>query len=866
MELYATPPQDILPDPWLEHLCLHELRHVVQIDKLNQGITKILAVLFGQQATGLAAGQLPLWYYEGDAVCTETALGKFGRGRSPSFEKNIRTHLLSDEKTFTLDQSLFGSYKSNVPNHYEFGYQLTAYLRAKYGKNSWSLVENYVARNSYTLVPTPLVFSLGLKKYTGLNQKKLLKETLNYLDSVFTEEEVNYNSIQAPYFQLYGIKGFEDYSNPVFIDEKLVIALKRGLGHLPQFILVEHEQETVVFEPGVLVSDDFSYAKNNVFWAEYKPHYRWQNKEYTSIKMLNLETKKEKTIVSKSRYFSPAASSDANKIAVVEVSEKNEYFLTILSSFKGDIIARIPSENFIQRPKWSDDHKYIYVIELTEKGKQISRYSFEKKGWEFVFKAGGSDIQRIEPKDTYVYFHSTLNGKDEVHLFDTVTEKTYQISKSAKGIVDFCIDDNGQNIIAAEHSSQGNRFVKIPVERGLWLENKEQYKPTGLFSEELADQESFKIENHSIPNNEYPVKSYSKIAHLFNFHSWVPFYFDYTQNSVNGFLSNPEQILSQVHPGVMLLSQNKLSTAESIISYAYKDGHHTVQSSFIYKGFLPVIKLSANYGDLHEYFAPANVSWKPVLNYDNFSYSLDIYLPLTFSTGKMYGGFIPRVKIDYDNAFYYNYQKDYYVEGNEFVTSELYFYWLKRKAKRDLQPKTGISIDYKLNNTPFESDLFGYISNVEGTLYLPGFFKNHGIKLNAGHQFQDPELYLYSSQFAFPHGIEKFRTYKLSKFYVDYVFPIAYPDWSLGSLLYINRIKGGLFYNYAQNKFKALNQNTNTVYWATYNLISVGFEVSADYHLLRMIFPLNTGVRMGYTNYPGKLFYELVFNIDISGF
>ena len=37
MELFTTPSPDHYPDPWLEHLCIHELRHVVQMDKLNQG-------------------------------------------------------------------------------------------------------------------------------------------------------------------------------------------------------------------------------------------------------------------------------------------------------------------------------------------------------------------------------------------------------------------------------------------------------------------------------------------------------------------------------------------------------------------------------------------------------------------------------------------------------------------------------------------------------------------------------------------------------------------------------------------------------------------------------------------------------------
>ena len=83
-------------------------------------------------------------------------------------------------------------------------------------------------------------------------------------------------------------------------------------------------------------------------------------------------------------------------------------------------------------------------------------------------------------------------------------------------------------------------------------------------------------------------------------------------------------------------------------------------------------------------------------------------------------------------------------------------------------------------------------------------------------------------------------------------------------MAYIKRIKGDLFFNYANNKFRAFNDNTNTIFWANYNLMSYGFEISVDYHLLRMIFPLNTGVRVGYTNYSNSFFSELIFGINIS--
>ena len=60
-DLYTMPSQDP-SDTLLEHLCVHEFRHVVQIDKVNQGLTKILYYLFGEQITIAITGLYPVSY------------------------------------------------------------------------------------------------------------------------------------------------------------------------------------------------------------------------------------------------------------------------------------------------------------------------------------------------------------------------------------------------------------------------------------------------------------------------------------------------------------------------------------------------------------------------------------------------------------------------------------------------------------------------------------------------------------------------------------------------------------------------------------------------------------------------------------
>jgi len=866
MELYVTPSLESLPDPWIEHLAIHEQRHVVQIDKLNQGVTKILAMVFGQQATALVSGQLPMWYYEGDAVCSETALLNFGRGRNPGFHQGIKANLLGEEDNYSFDQSLFGSYKTYVPNYYEFGYQQTAYARKIYGSRIWSDVETYVARNSYTLLPTPFAFYRGLKKHTGLSQKQLYQQTTNYIDSLWTQENESKEYYKSKFVQSYPIKDYENYLNPFFVTEDAYVALKKGLSHLPEFVLVNNSGEQVLMETGNVIADDFYYADNLLVWAEYKPDVRWSNREYTSIRLFNIKTKREHVLIDKSRYFSPSLSPGSDKMVVTHVDKKNQSSLVILDMFQGSVLTKIksPKNHVLQSPRWSANGESIYVIEFNGKQKQVARYHLKTERWETLFVHYEGDIQKIYPTDDYVFFHSTFNGIDNIYAFELSTSNIFQISNSKYGIYGFSLDKKHKDIIANEYTPQGYRLTSLPVERALW-ESINQIEPyTYHFAEVLTEQESVYALNKDMLSEEFQVKSYRKYLNMFNFHSWIPFYADYNNIDVGGAFSDPGQVTNNVHPGVMLLSQNKLSTVDAVLSYAYKDENHFLSSSLVLKGQYPVLKLTANYGTQQLIRTTSDATWAPVAQ-TGYSYDGELSLPLNFNSGSYIKGIRPSVSVEYFDNYYYNFQEDYYVRGLGMMYSRLTLYSYKRKALRDIFPKVGVVVNLKLINSPFEKELYGYLYNMDAVFYVPG--KNSiGFKFNVGYQYQNPRLYLFSGDFSFPRGIIHKRTEKLTKVYADYVFPIAYPDWNLGSALYVKRLRGDIFADYAYNTYKALNTEGSAFIWAVNHNFSFGIELTADYHLLRTIFPLSTGVRFGYAPTEENLFYEVIFGIDLYNF
>lgn len=71
---------------WTDNLAVHEYRHVHQFSNFRKGASKLLYLLAGQEGQSLAnAASIPDWFFEGDAVYTETKYLEQGRGRLPYF-------------------------------------------------------------------------------------------------------------------------------------------------------------------------------------------------------------------------------------------------------------------------------------------------------------------------------------------------------------------------------------------------------------------------------------------------------------------------------------------------------------------------------------------------------------------------------------------------------------------------------------------------------------------------------------------------------------------------------------------------------------------------------------------------------------
>ena len=235
LEIYSNPDPNSFPVDWLTHLAVHEARHVVQIDKLNQGFTRGLYFLGGEQLVGAMAIFLPYWYLEGDAVDAETRLTRTGRGRQPSFEMGLKAQMLEGNGIYSFSKATMGSYKNYIPNHYELGYQMVRYGRREYGDSFWIDFQDYAARRPFLLNPT--YFSMrkyGLSSKKTFYQKALSSSALHWRKTDSTRVLTPGRSPAVPVS-----KHYTSYTYPHPAGDSMLLALKSGIDQIPEFILLE---------------------------------------------------------------------------------------------------------------------------------------------------------------------------------------------------------------------------------------------------------------------------------------------------------------------------------------------------------------------------------------------------------------------------------------------------------------------------------------------------------------------------------------------------------------------------------------------------------------------------------------------------
>jgi hypothetical protein len=856
MELFTNPPADNDVAGWLESLAVHEFRHVVQVDKLNRGITRVLSSVFGQHVTGLFVGLFyPLWLLEGDAVVMETVLTHGGRGRLPAFEQGLRA-LVLEKGIPSIDKAVLGSLREHVPNHYELGYQLVAGARVMHGADVWDKALDHVARRPYTV--TPLTF--GLKRHAGVNRKQLYHQTLEALEEGWTRqlEEETYTPFETRNRKE---RLFTSYREAAFLNDSTLMALKTGLADIPRVVAIGPDgRERRLFTPGFYQVPHFSTNGQTVAWAELRPDPRWEHRSWSEVHLYDLETGQKRRLTRQSRYFAPALSPDGSMVAVVETTDRNRCFLMVLDATDGRPIRRYaPEDNdFLMTPAWHPHDHSLVAVAQGEGGKRLVLADEQTGGFTTLLDAGHTEVSRPRfQSDGSLWFNGAFSGIDNVYRLDPETGEVNRLLSSRFGALDAVLSPGGDQVAWSDYSSDGYRLAVAPLSAAgkQPLERVEDHS-MGWYRI-LASQEQGMVSRSLVPRREYLTLPYSKAANLLNFHSWGPFSLD---------VDNRE-----VMPGVSVSSQNLLGTAVGTLGWEY-DLNEELGRWFVrfsYYGLYPVLDLQVETGPRRSYYRQGEGAPRPFLWQEN-TLRLGASVPLSFRKGPVFMGLTPALRTSLLQARQGTDTPSFF-EDNSMQTLEyrLMAYWQLRTVARDVRPAWGQSVDLQFRHTPFAVEGMGWIGAGRLSGFIPGLARHHSLRYSLAFQKREPgEVqpntinYSFPGLIAYPRGITGQRDREVLMLSADYALPLMYPDWNLSGWFYLKKVSATAFVDHARVR-NPLKEEEPGGPWAAGRLTTSGLELLGHMHLLRFFSPVNLGVRAWYRHDTQTTGWELLGSINL---
>ena len=857
MELYTTSPQTIRGGHWLTRLAVHEQRHVVQIDKLDQGVLRFLYLFLGEQAVGASTGRIPLWFYEGDAVVAETALTIAGRGRTPSFYMPMRTLLLSPAKNYSYDKYLHGSFRDYVPDRYQYGYLMVSAIRREFGPGIWENTIDYTARRPFYLAP----FYRSLRHDTGKGMTSLHEKTIagisNEWDSVHQRRDHGfYEKINRRDGSLY-----LNYRYPVWTGNSSVIALKSGIAQVNELVKIDLDgSEESIFFPGTLSSPVLAHSGSRVAWSEFRPDLRWGHSNYSVIRILDYRTGISGYVSSRSRYFSPAFDPGGLFLAVVETGYKNNDLIVLLNSVTGEVAASYdaPEGKNLQQPVFSADGNSILVTAVCRLGTSILSLDKANGLWTVLREPSFENISGVFPCRELVCFHSDISGIDNLYAMDHTKGVLYRVTSSGSGAFDGAFTAAGDNLVWSEYTPNGFDLAITEFHPASLKVQDAEVSFHKEMVESLISHEKGIMSSEEYDTTGWQSQKYRKGLNLFRFHSWAPFYYDYSDLNIGQL---------PVTPGFTLLSQNLLNTANTFLGYSYLDGRHITSGSFIYKGWYPVLETSFDYGDEPLVFMGRDTTGIPDHSRGNqMNINGIVSLPLNMSYGRYIAGMEPRIRISYSNSLYHYQEQDTYERGMATIASRFLAYRYTRGSLRDLVPRWGQVIRLQRRSAPFESENRGVINAAELTLYFPGILPHHSLKIEGAIQWQDPVKYYFPNIVTLPRGYARQTSEDLKLLKTSYSFPFMYPDVSipLPGVIYLKRLHATVFADTGTGSMVTVNSDSGIAGVEKERLFSWGGAVTINLHVLRAPFPLN--ISTGFAHIPGrnKITFLFSFGLDIA--
>lgn len=859
-EFYTMPPQNpyfVGVNDWIDKLVIHEFRHVAQYQQSRQGITGLATFLLGENTlAGISYTVYPQWFWEGDAVVMETALTRGGRSRIPAFTRQLRMNLLAGND-FNYSKQYLGSYRDNIPNHYVLGSLLVPFVRKNTSPAIWEEISSEAIRKPYI----PFSFSRSMKKITGKNLKKTYGEMMGELNNIWSDQV---NSLElTPYEIIPGqeSKVYTDFEFPTILANDNLIAIKKGLEDIQQIYNLTLRKP--LHKQGIVNNSAMLGSSGSIIvWNEFNFDPRWRAVGYSDIKAYDFASGKAYWITKKNK-FAGVDISDDESLLVTTTSDKSYHHSIVLLDRNGQIskVFDNPRNYSYSHVRFVNDTTLV-AIRISRNGKSMIEMDIHSGSQKELIPEGYENFGNPVPFQNFVIYNSGISGIDNLYAIDRKTGIQFQITNVKFGAYNAFPDLENGILYFNVLTPKGLRVATMELDPKKWSKKDMDDKQLAPFYKQVIESEGIYLPPSVDSRESHEVTRYRKLGRLINPHSWGPL-FSTTADEVE----------------IGIYSQDVLSNLTMYGGFQYNpfESSRIWQGKISFQGFYPIFDFNFDYGGRSLTKTPADTS--AVFNWTESNMGIDITLPFLLTKSKyrtslyLTAGFKQTFVQDFRNSLSENSRLFSYTSPDD--TTRNYFYrdvidkgtllsseisisfinYLKQ-AKRHLEPRWGQSItleSFRSIGGDYNSQTFA----IRGHFYFPGIFKSHSFNVQGGYQYRyfnltDRNLYWYPNRVFLPRSVGASTDQHLTAFRVNYHFPLFYPDWSVGPLIYLKRVTLNGFYDGAYGF-------TNTDNYKSENYIhSTGLEIRFDFHVMRFFPKINAGLRYSYGFEYGS-FYEPIY-------
>ena len=243
--------------------------------------------------------------------------------------------------------------------------------------------------------------------------------------------------LNSGYTQIFHVnkKYVTNYVFPYQLPGDSLLYLKTSYRHRPGFYIKDGARERKLRIRDISIDDQFSYRNGKIVYAAYENDARWTWRDYSVIKLFDINTGDQRTITRKSKYFTPDISASGEKIAAVEIAVNGKSELHVLDAGNGEVKNKISlaEVNLFTDPKFVNEDSIVTAIRLRDGRMTLAVIDLLSSKSTMLIPPSFNVMGYPCVSGNVVYFTASYGGYDNVFAVRLDDKKIYRITDGASG-------------------------------------------------------------------------------------------------------------------------------------------------------------------------------------------------------------------------------------------------------------------------------------------------------------------------------------------------------------------------------------------------------------------------------------------------